>query len=194
MKNYLITLNGHGVETAILKLTPKQYSYWFKKNDDDDFEITDYIWSPEDFQGDIPDDMNLLIEDDEIYSWDENPLIEFHSSTPDFDNCDICIEEDGVEILNKSFIEFNDEYECLESVEVASCSDQIMEIDSYEKGTVFGGYVETDNFDPSKLRFLTIEGPNDLDYLVSVVYDEEDIINTESSTRGKGMTVSVWEQ
>jgi hypothetical protein len=33
-----------------------------------------------------------------------------------------------------------------------------------------------------------------MDYLVSVVYGEEDIIDTQSATRGKGMTVSVWEQ
>lgn len=197
MKKYLVTINGHGVETAFLRLTPEQYSFWEEQNNDEDFEITDYIFSPEDFEDVIPDEMNILFEDGEAYNWDYNPLIEFVSSTPNFDNCDVCIEEisddDSKEILNTSFIEFNDEYECLESSEHVKGSDQMMEINSYEKGTVFGGYFETDNFDPSKLKIQTIEAPNGEDYLKSVTYNGEEIINTESSTRGKGMTVDLWE-
>lgn len=195
MKKYLITLNGHGVETAFLRLTPELYSFWFQKSQDENFEICDYLFSPEEFEDDIPQDMNFLIQNGESLNWDDNELVEYLETTPNMDTCFINIQnEEGDDIVNEPFQEYNEAYDCIEYGNSITGSNQLMEINSYEKGTIFGGYFETDNFDPSKLKFHTTESPNGNDYLVGVFYDGEEIINTEYSTRGKGIEVEVWEK
>ena len=203
MKKYLITLTGHGSESIFMKLTPEQYSWWWQATQDEDFCLEDYLIDPENFDYDIPDEMNILkIGDGEFQEWDSNDLIFEHYNSPDLVHCHLTIEEvledaeeHYQEVLSQPLDEFNDEYDCFTEQEVVirEIPEQVLEINNYEKGCLYGAVIEVKEFDPTKLKILTDEAPNGNIYLCAVFYDGEELCNTESFTRGKGMAASVWE-
>lgn len=204
MKKYLISFTGHGAESVFIKLTPEQYSWWWQATQDEDFCIEDYLIDPENFDYAIPDEMNILkIGDGEFQEWDSNDLIFEHYNSPDLVHCELTIEEvvedaeeHYQEVLSQPLDEFNDEYDCFTEQEVVirEIPEQVLEINNYEKGCLYGAIIEVESFDPTKLKILTDEAPNGNIYLCGVFYDGEELCNTESCTRGKGMVASVWEE
>lgn len=201
MKKYLISFNGYGVESSFMSLTESQYSWWFKKSQDENFSIEEYLIDPEGFDQEIPPEYDILLNHDGYQCWDYNSLIFYQETTPDLDSCYLMVEEmiedsADIEVVNIAFIDFIDGDVNIEH-RISTDSNlpkQIMECNSYEKGTIFGAIVETDQFDTSKLSFTIDEGPNGNEYLCKVVYDGEELTNTESSTRGKGMVVTIWDR
>jgi hypothetical protein len=201
MKKYLISFSGHGVESVFMALTENQYSWWFQKSQEEDFSVEEYLIDPEEFDEEIPEEYDILLDDGDYQSWDYNDLIFYQETTPDLDSCYVIIEElnddsADIEIINMPFMDFIDGNVHIEH-NVSSDTNppkQIMELNSYEKGTIFGAIIETNEFDISKLSFTINDGPNGNEYLCKVVYDGEELINTESSTTGKGMVATIWER
>ena len=71
--------------------------------------------------------------------------------------------------------------------------DYVCQFWSAEKGTFFEGTISTENeFDPSKLKFITEEYPNGDDVILDVQYDGESIDNMGGDTNGKGYSVYFW--
>jgi len=204
MKKYLIALNGHGAESIFIKLTPERYSWWWQATQDEDFCIEDYLFDPENFDYAIPDEMNILkIGDGEFQEWDSNDLIFEHYNSPDLVHCHLTVDEvvDDVEenyreVLSQPLDEFNDEYDCFTEQEVVirEIPEQVLEINNYEKGCMYGAFIEVESFDPTKLKILIDEAPNGNMYMCAVFYDGEELCNTESLTRVKGIIASVWER
>jgi hypothetical protein len=203
MKKYLISLGGWGVETVFIQLKPESYSWWFQNSQDEDFDITEYITDPEEFKHEVPKEFDFLLVDDdsEYQSWDDNDWIFCQASTPDLDTCHIIVEELGEDgYYNKEVYNDNlsDISECIlhvgSLIDYEDVPEQVMEINSSEKGIIFGAEIETEDFDISKLSIVVKEGPNGHDYIDGVFYDREELINTESSTRGKGIEVIIWEK
>jgi len=201
MKKYLLSLNGHGMESAFFRLNEDSFSFWFQK-EKEDFDIPSYLCNPEDFE-DVPDEFNFLIEDGESIEWYDHESVFCHLYSPDLDSCSILVEEvqeDGSnkEILSEQFSQFIDENEDIvdydSAVEYEDVPEQVMECHSYEKGTIFGDTFEADDFDPKLLKIFVVEAPNGVHYLKRVFYNGEELFNTECSTRGKGMTATVWEK
>ena len=92
MKKYLLSFNGHGVNSAFVSLNEDSFSFWFQKQKNEDFAIEEYLCNPEDFE-DIPEEFNFLIKDDEALDWDDHEGIFCHVYSPDLDSCYIQIEE-----------------------------------------------------------------------------------------------------
>ena len=203
MKKYLLSLNGHGVNSVFVPLNEDSFSFWFQKQRNEDFAIEEYLCNPEDFE-DIPKEFNFLIKDDEALDWDDHEDIFCHIYSPDLDSCYIQIEEiqeDGSnkEILNEKFQDFIEKNEHIiehqdPAVDYADIPEQVMECNSYEKGTIFGGTFEAEDLDLKLLKIFIEEGPNGCMYFSGASYGGEDLDNTECCTRGKGMDVSVWEK
>lgn len=203
MKKYLLSLNGHGVGSVFIRLNEDSFSFWFQKQKEEDFTIADYLCNPEDFE-DIPEEFNFLIKDGESVDWDDNEDIFCNLYSPDLDSCSIIVEEiqnDGSykEILCEKFSKFIEKHENVidyqnSAVEYQDIPEQVMECNSYEKGTIFGDIFEAESFDPALLKILIKEGPNGVDYFSGAYYNGEELNNTESSTRGKGMRVDIWEK
>jgi len=199
MKKYLLTINGHGQETSFVALTPESYSFWFQKNKENTSEVVDYISEPEYSEG-IPDEFNFLMQDSEFVDiYDGVSFLNLHS--PNIDSCKFVVGEvDDDGFFSREIFEcpFEDHEELLHNedffVEYEDIPEQILEVNSYEKGTFFGAYFEAEDFDLSLLKFVLKEAPNGMFYLVDVFYDGELLINTESNTRGKGTEVQVWEK
>jgi len=204
MKKYLITLNGHGSESVFMKLTPEQYSWWFQASQDEEFELEDYLVDPESFSmtNHIPDDMNLLrIDDDNYQDWDNNDLIFEHYNSPELEFCELTIEEleddgDYSEILSQTLKSFDEEFECFTDTKFPNkeLPEQVLECNSYEKGTLYGAIIEVEEFDPTKLKITVDEAPNGNMFMCTAFYDGEELCCSESSTRGKGMSAQVWER
>ena len=203
MNKYTVRLNGHGVESVFVALNEDSFSFWFQKQNEEDFTIEEYLCNPEDFE-DIPEEFNFLIKDGEASYWDDHEDIFCRLSGPDFNSCFIAvdkIEDDGShkEILCEKFQDFIEKHENViehvePEVEYEDIPEQIMECNSYKKGTIFGDIFEAKNFDPALLKIIIKEGPNGVDYFCGAYYNGEELSNTESSTRGKGMVVDVWEK
>jgi hypothetical protein len=192
MKKYLLTLNGHGMESVFMRLNEDSFSFWFQKEKQEDFDIASYLCSPEDFE-DIPDE---YLDHESVFC---------HLYSPDLDSCTILVEEvqeDGShkEILSEKFSDFIDKHEdiihynCDSTIKYEDLPEQVMECHSYEKGTIFGDFFEADDFDPKLLKIFVKEAPNGVDYFEKASYNGEELSNTECSTRGKGMEASVWER
>jgi hypothetical protein len=203
MNKYTVRLSGHGVESVFVALNEDSFSFWFQKQNEEDFTIEEYLCNPEDFEG-IPEEFNFLIKDGEASYWDDHEDIFCHLTGPDLDSCFITVdkvEDDGSyeEILCEKFQDFIEKHENiiehLESeVQYNDIPEQIMECNSYEKGTIFGDTFQAETFDPKLLKICIAEGPNGVDYLCSVHYNGIDLDNTEYCVRGKGMVVNVWEK
>ena len=203
MNKYLLSLNGHGMESVFLRLNEDSFSFWFQKQKEEDFEIVDYLLSPEDFE-DIPEEFNFLIQDGESIEYFDHEDIFCHLYSPDLTSCNITVEEiqdDGSykEILCEKFQDFIEKHEDViehqdSEIKYEDVPEQVMECNSYEKGTIFGDIFEAENFDPKLLKIILIEGPNGVDYFTAAHYNGQELDNTESSTRGKGMFVNVWEK
>jgi len=201
MKQYVISLSGHGVESVFMKLSPESYSWWFQKDQSEEFDMAEHIAFPEDYRGDIPDEFNPLFDGtDEYQYWDDNDSIFCHATTPSFDTCNLIVEEVGedgalTEVFNKPL---NQVYDCVlyegSLIEYNDVPEQVMECHDYQKGTIFGATIEAEEFDMSKLIIIAKEAPNGNEYLDQVLYDREELVNTESCTRGKGMEVFIWEK
>lgn len=202
MKQYLISLSGHGVESVFMKLTPEAYSWWFQKSQDEDFDMASHIVFPDDHIGEVPNEFHPLYtgEGEEFQSWDDNDWIVCQATTPSIDTCVLVVEEvsdDGG--LNEVFSkELNQIDDCVSYdgslIDYDDVPEQFMECNDYQKGVIFGAMIDAEEFDICKLSIITKEGPNGMEYLTEVLYDNEELINTESSTRGKGMEVTVWEK
>lgn len=206
MKKYLLTINGYGQETSFVALTPESYSFWFQKNKENTSDVVDYIYDPEGNSEGVPDEFNFLMLDGEFVDiYDSNvsfsgvSFLNLHS--PNIDACKFVVgevDEDG--FCSREILEcpFEDHEELLHNedffVEYEDIPEQILEVNSYEKGTFFGAYFEAEDFNLSLLKFVLKEAPNGEFYLVDVFYDEELLINTESNTRGKGTEVQIWEK
>lgn len=201
MKKYLLTINGHGQETSFVVLTPESYSFWFQKNKENTSDVVDYIYNPEDNSEGIPDEFNFLMQDGEFVDiYDSNAsFLNLHS--PNIDSCKFVVGEvDDDGFFSREIVEysFEDHEELLDNeyffVKYEDIPEQILEVNSYEKGTFFGAYFEAEDFNLSFLKFVLGEAPNGQFYLVDVFYDEEMLINSESNTRGKGTEVQIWEK
>jgi hypothetical protein len=203
MKKYSLRLSGHGMESIFIRLNEDSFSFWFQKQKEEDFEIAEYLCSPEDFE-DIPEEFNFLIKDGETCDWDNHEDIFCHLYSPDLDSCHIVIEEmkdDGSfeEILCEKFQDFIEKHEDVieylySEVKYEDVPEQVMECNSYEKGTIFGDIFEAESFDPKLLKIFVVEGPNGVDYFSAAHYNGQELDNTEYCTRGKGMVVEVWEK
>ena len=203
MKKYSLSFNGHGVESVFVSLNEDSFSFWLQKQNDEDFSIPEYLCNPEDFE-DIPEEFNFLIKDDETLDWDDHEGIFCHIHSPDLDSCYIQVEEikedeANEEILCEKFQDFIEKNEHVidgedRAVEYTEIPDQVMECNSYEKGTIFGSVFEAEDFDLKLLKIFLTEGPNGCIYFNGAAYDGEDLDNTELCTRGKGMDVSVWDK
>ncbi len=202
MKKYLITLNGHGSESIFLRLNEDQYSYWFQQQRDEEIDIVDYILRPDE-SIDIPYEHNFLLEDDECVEIENSSLKFLHYYSPDLDSCCILVEEileDGSinEVIIEKFREFAEKHECIDCVDpdvsFDDIPDQVLEYHSYEKGVMFGDQINAESFDLSLLKFVVKEAPNGLEYLSAVFYNDQELENTEGSTRGKGIEANIWEK
>jgi hypothetical protein len=202
MKQYLISLSGWGIESVFIQLKPESYSWWFQNSLDPDFGIDEYITNPEEFKHEVPKEFNFLLDDfnSEYQYWDDNDWIFCQAVTPDLDTCYVIVEEIGAdgsykEVYNQKLSETN---ECIlhvgSLIDYDDVPEQVMECNSSEKGSIFGATFEAEEFDISKLSVLVKEGPNGLDYMTELIYDREQLVNTESATRGKGMEVTIWEK
>lgn len=201
MNKYLLSLCGHGAESVFISLTEDSYSFWFQKQQED-FEFSDYLCSPEEFE-DIPEEFNFLIEDGEPIDWYEHENIFCSIYSPDLESCNIIIEQiqdDGstIEILCEKFSKFVEQYDNVidhqnSFVEYDNVPDQVMACNSYEKGVIFGDIFETEKFDPKLLKIIVKEAPNGVDYFSSASYNNEQLSNTECSTKGIGLSVHLWE-
>lgn len=202
MNKYLLSFSGHGMESVFIRLDEDSFSFWFQKQQQD-FAIADYVCNPEDFEN-IPEEFNFLIKDGESIEWVDHENVFCHLYSPDLDSCFIIIEEiqddqSYKEILCEKFSEFIKKYEDAIDyqdpfVKYTDLPEQIMECNSYEKGIIFGDIFEAEGFDPKLLKIIVKEGPNGIDYFYGASYNGEELGNTESSTRGKGMIVEIWEK
>lgn len=203
MKKYSLRLSGHGMESIFIRLNEDSFSFWFQKQKEEDFEIADYLHSPEDFE-DIPEEFNFLISDGESIEYHDHEDVFCHLYSPHLNSCDIVIQEikdDGSfeEILCEKFQDFVEKYEDVieyqdSEVKYEDVPEQVMECNSYEKGTIFGDTFEAESFDPKLLKIFVVEGPNGVDYFSAAHYNGQELDNTEYCTRGKGMVVEVWEK
>lgn len=202
MKQYLLTLNGHGAESIFLRLNEDQYSYWFQQQKDEEIDIIDYILSPDE-SIDIPHEHNFLLEDDEAVEIENSSLKFLHYYSANLDSCSILVEEileDGSAktIIEEKFRDFAEKHECINyvspDVSFDDIPDQVLEYHSYEKGVMFGDQINTESFDPSLLKFIIKEAPNGLDYISAIFYNDQELDNTEGSTRGKGSEANIWEK
>lgn len=205
MKKYLLTLNGHGAESIFLRLNEDQYSYWFQQQNEEEIDIVDYILSPDE-SIDIPHEYNFLLEDNESIHIEDSSLKFLHYYSADLDSCSILVEElleDGSAktIIEEKFRDFVEKHECINyvnpDVKFEDIPDQVLEYHSYEKGTIFGDSFETEGFnefDASLLKFIVKEAPNGLDYIDGILYNEQELENTEGNTRGKGSEANIWEK
>jgi len=203
MNKYILSLCGHGVESCFIKLNEESFSFWFQKQKTEDFELSDYLCSPEEFE-DIPEEFNFLIEDGESIEWSEHENVFCNIYSPDLESCDIIIDQiqdDGTttEILCEKFSEFVEQYDNMidyqnSFIEYIDVPDQVMECNSYEKGVIFGDIFEAEKFDPKLLKIIVKEAPNGVDYFYSASYNNEQLSNTECDTRGIGMAVNIWEK
>ena len=201
MKKYLLTINGHGQETSFVALTPESYSFWFQKNKENTSDVVDYIYSPEDNSEGIPDEFNFLMQDGEFVDIHDSNASFLNLHSPNIDSCKFVVGEvDDEGFFSREIVEcpFEDHEELLDNeyffVKYEDIPEQILEVNSYEKGTFFGAYFEAEDFDLSLLKFVLGEAPNGEFYLVDVFYNGELLINTESNTRGKGTEVQIWEK
>ena len=203
MNKYLLSFSGIGVESVYIRLNKDSFSFWFQKQQEEDFDIVDYLFAPEDFE-DIPEEFNFLIQDGETIEWFNHEDVFCHFYSPDLDSCYITVEEvednqSYKEILCEKFLKFVDEHEDVieyqdSEVEDEYAPEQIMECNSYEKGVIFGDIFEAESFDPKLLKIIVKEAPNGIDYFDGASYNGEELSNTQSCTRGKGMVVEIWEK
>lgn len=175
MNKYTISLLGDGLKTTYLDLNEDQHSFWLDKLDDPDFFPSDYIESPEDYEEEIPSEMNII--------W-KNDLICWSARSPDV-SCTLLIEsEDCEKIADYNLNEFIDKYECSEyEASKTYYEDSLMaKIMIKEKGLFFMGQIEADSFEENKLKFWFKECPSGDFYLFKITYDgqvvENDTIDT----------------
>ena len=206
MKKYLLTLNGHGAESIFLRLNEDQYSYWRssrrQQQNNEEIDIVDYIQNPDEC-ADIPNEYNFLLEDDEFVSIEDSNLIFLHYCSADLDSCSILVEEileDGSvkTIIEEKFEDFAEKYECIDyvgsDIKFMDVPDQVLEYHSFEKGTMFGDFFETEGFNLNLLKLTVKEAPNGSEYIDGIFYNGQELGNSEGSTRGKGCQASVWEK
>jgi hypothetical protein len=203
MNKYLLSLCGHGVESVFIALNEKSFSFWFQKKKTEDFELSDYLCSPEDFE-DIPEEFNFLIKDGEVCDLDSHEDIFCRVYSPELESCCVIVEQildDGSykEILCEKFLEFAEKYNHVidyqdSFVEYKDVPDQVMVYNSYEKGVIFGDVFEAENFDLKLLKIIIKEAPNGVDYFCKALYNNQELSNTECCTSGKGATAYVWEK
>lgn len=183
---YEITINGYGGEVVLGKLTKEQYDFWVDKQDDDSMN-SHLFWDPyEEDEGNPvtdPDDPRFL------GYWHDIDSIE-HLNGAQVDMCYIEVNDDNGNLV-------------WETEEPNIVSTETFDVDEQDPGYYFKGWtsekgnfyiaeIETDKFDPAKLRFYasSVEG----DTIISrVEYNGEELDYDMDGTTGKGQGFELYE-
>lgn len=175
ISKYTISLFGSGLKTTYLDLNEDQHSFWLEKLNDPDFSPSDYLEVPEDYEDEIPPEMNIV--------W-KNDLICWSARSPDV-SCTLKIEiEDQEKEIDYNFEEFLCKYNSSKyEISKAYYEDSLMaKMMIKEKGLFFMGQFEADSFDENKLNFWFKECPSGDFYLFEITYDGQVIENEEIDT------------
>ena len=219
---YRITLSGYGGEAEYISLTKQQHHFWDKLiKEHGDSDAVEYCVNSEEDEYEfenidsIPPEADFLMSPDADGKewrgqWYEAPTSYSHQYGVDFYNAHICVDELSSSEYNATVVKevamedldafvnkVDEDMSIVSFDEDESITNEpayTLQMWSAEKGTFFDGMIETyGEFDPKKLMIYCTEYVNGDSTVSHMTYDEKDVDNQGGDTRGKGYTVSVWD-
>lgn len=178
---YEIEITGYGGEIVMGKLSPEQYDYWIDHADRESEELHSHLfWDPW-----SDEDGNPITDDEDprwLGNWYEIDDI-YHTSSALLDNCRVTvIDEDGNEVWTTD----DPPVEKTEFYDPDDTDGPVFKGWSSEKGCFFGSEIDTEEFDPAKLKFYASNVDGEV-FIDSVEYDNEEVYNDiGGDTTGKG--------
>ena len=175
---YEIRIDGYGGEVVAGKLTKEQYEFWVDKQDEEGMD-SHLFW---DAYSD--EDGNPVTDDEDprfLGSWWELDDIE-HTNGANVDACTVTVKDEDGNVV-------------YETDEPLISKIEVVDFDTMDPGYYFKGYsaekgdfflaeLETDKFDPSKLKYSATNIQNDI-IIDHVEYDGKDLDNEGGDTLGK---------
>ena len=187
---YTVEIYGNEIELGVGKLTNEQYKFWSKsvnkihfhdavRLDLDGNELK--IPAKAKFEKDFLDMTEYGTVTGMPFLDDDGPFIEISTSS-------------GKEFFNGNYSQYTEKYDPKyndllvsevqkDHIDYPDDADYVMYWRRYLKGTFFKAEIETNKFDPTKLKFSQIEILGGLDLLVYVEYDGIEVEANEYSIR-----------
>jgi hypothetical protein len=195
---YTVEIFGNGIELGVGKLSNEQYNFWSrienKKFFDDAVRLDideSAITVPEKakFKKDFLDMTEYGSVTGMPFLDDEGPFIEVVTST-------------GEEVFKGTYSQYTEKYDPeyddllisevqKDHIDYPKDADYVIFWQRYLKGTFFKAEIDTDKFDPIKLKFSQIEILGGLDLLVYVEYDGVEVEVNDYSIREISTTVEM---
>jgi len=187
---YTVEIYGNGIELGVGELSNEQYKFWSKSEnkkyfhdavrldiDDNDLKVPEKAK----FKKDYLDMTEYGTVTGMPFLDDDGPFIEIVSST-------------GKVFFKGTYSEYTEKYDPeyndllasevqKDHIDYPDDADYVMFWRRYLKGTFFKAEIETNKFDPTKLKFSQIEILGGLDLLVYVEYDSIEVEPNEYSIR-----------
>lgn len=185
---YEIEIYGYGAECVMGTLTEEQYKFWIDFADREDEALNSHLfWDP------WSDEEGNPVTDDEdprfLGQWYELDDI-VHSNGALYDNCTITVtDEDGNVVWETQ----DPDIEKTEFYDPDDMEGYFIKAWSSEKGCFFGSEIDTEKFDPKKLKIYASN--IDCEVLIdAIMYDGEEVYNdTGGDTNGKGYGYLIYE-
>ena len=187
---YTVEIYGNGIELGVGELSNEQYKFWSKSEnkkyfhdavrldiDDNDLKVPEKAK----FKKDYLDMTEYGTVTGMPFLDDDGPFIEIVSSTGK-----VFFKGTYSEYIEKYDPEYNDLLASevqKDHIDYPDDADYVMFWRRYLKGTFFKAEIETNKFDPTKLKFSQIEILGGLDLLVYVEYDGIEVEPNEYSIR-----------
>lgn len=205
MKYYKISISGYGGEVVFGAATLQQFEFWNDKDrlqeagfDDTEYALVEYMYDIEEWEQNIPKTARLTKEWYELDDYGH-----FNGSTHDSSYLtieEISEEKEDAVVWEGSIIKFikqtkssieNNEFN-IDDV-LPENSNYIFYAMSIEKGQFFEGTLTLDSeLDFSKFKFVFCDLPNSDSLLEDICYGDTSIENFGGDTRGKSMTMEIW--
>lgn len=185
MNTYQLYITGNSISSRFYSLTEEASEFWQEQIDDEDSDLLEEYC--QDREGmDICEEYHFLGEHEDQYSA-ESLIAE--SESFNLSDCDIVVEQDEKELYRwQIYNEDEDDYTVeVDWVENHPCVENpILSISETMKGTIFGGVIECETFNPEKIKITLSEDYHGEFALDKVYYDGKELEDTLSAQRGKG--------
>lgn len=195
---YTVEIFGNGIELGVGKLSNEQYKFWSRSENKKHFHDAVRL--------DL-DERTLKVPEKAKFKKDFLDMTEYGSVTgmPFLDDEGPFIDvfaPNGEEVFKGTYSQYTEKYdpECndllvaqvqKDHIDYPEGADYVMFWRRYLKGTFFKAEIDTDKFDPIKLKFSQIEILGGLDLLVYVEYDCVEVEVNEYSIRETSTTVEM---
>jgi len=182
-----IIINGQSGEYCIGSLTKEQYEFW---NKTEDFYIHEYVEEGYDYAeiDSIPSNADFLDGSDWYDFNDLDHLILLGGYIIEID-----IIVDDKKMFSGEFKKFCDEFS--PKINNINIDNNIIDAEYYceiidiQRGKIFHGIIETENFDMKNIEFEILD-----EEIKTIFYNGEEINNDFGETRSKGISVELFKK